>query len=184
MSTHRVVTHIATPRFAGVGVEIGLGSVGVEIGSASVVGNMPTRVNEEGDAELNVESAKDEEVVESGSDIDLGFDIDLESDDLKSLDGCDGEEDEGEPLRKFIKTKYHEFNPSRDIFQEAEGRTKEGRKCTTRALVIEAEMAGDSFETVAKTEAGTGNGSQPSQESIHTGIAPKRKRKQTNAALA
>ncbi|KAI9174489.1 hypothetical protein LWI28_018182 [Acer negundo] len=172
MSTHRVVTHIATPRFAGVGVEIGLGSVGVEIGSASVVGNMPTRVNEEGDAELNVESAKDEEVVESGSDIDLGFDIDLESDDLKSLDGCDGEEDEGEPSRKFIKTKYHEFNPSRDI------------KCTTRALVIEAEMAGDSFETVAKTEAGTGNGSQPSQESIHTGIAPKRKRKQTNAALA
>ncbi|KAK0605360.1 hypothetical protein LWI29_025847 [Acer saccharum] len=44
-----------------------------------------------------------------------GFDIDLGSDDLKSLDGSDGEEDEGGPPRKFIKTKYREFNPSYDM---------------------------------------------------------------------
>ncbi|KAK1591219.1 hypothetical protein Q3G72_004098 [Acer saccharum] len=80
-------------------VEIRLGGGGVEIGSASVVGNI-------GD-ELNVESIENEEVVES--------DIDLGSDDLRSLDGFDGEEDDGGPPRKFIKTNFHEFNPRYDL---------------------------------------------------------------------
>ncbi|KAK1589251.1 hypothetical protein Q3G72_031983 [Acer saccharum] len=44
-----------------------------------------------------------------------GSDIDCASDEVRSLDGTDCEEDEGTKPRKFIKTKYHEFNPGRDI---------------------------------------------------------------------
>ncbi|TXG49115.1 hypothetical protein EZV62_024990 [Acer yangbiense] len=44
-----------------------------------------------------------------------GSDIDCASDDFRSLDGIDCEEDEGTKPRKFIKTKYHEFDPGRDI---------------------------------------------------------------------
>ncbi|KAK4851756.1 hypothetical protein QYF36_018139 [Acer negundo] len=38
----------------------------------------------------------------------------------RSLDGSDGEEDEEGPLRKFFKKRYHEFNPIRDIAQKYE----------------------------------------------------------------
>ncbi|KAK1581406.1 hypothetical protein Q3G72_005768 [Acer saccharum] len=126
----------------GAGVEVGFGGVNigaasVEIGSASVVGNI-------GD-ELNVESTENEEVVESDyeqepediaantcvdptrdweslkvaviphAECGSGSDLDLGSDDLRSLDGSDGEEDDGGPRRKFIKTNYHEFNPRCDL---------------------------------------------------------------------
>ncbi|KAK0586338.1 hypothetical protein LWI29_005213 [Acer saccharum] len=126
----------------GAGVEVGsggvnIGAASVEIGSASVVGNI-------GD-ELNVESTENEEVVESDyeqepediaantcvdptrdweslqvaviphAECGSGSDLDLGSDDLRSLDGSDGEEDDGGPRRKFIKTNYHEFNPRCDL---------------------------------------------------------------------
>ncbi|KAK2647879.1 hypothetical protein Ddye_015368 [Dipteronia dyeriana] len=46
-----------------------------------------------------------------------------------------------------------------------------------------AGMNGEASETVARTESETGNGSQPSQESIHAGTTPKRKRKKTDAVM-
>ncbi|KAK3226006.1 hypothetical protein Dsin_005868 [Dipteronia sinensis] len=46
-----------------------------------------------------------------------------------------------------------------------------------------AGMNGVASETIARTKARTGNGSQPSQESIHTRTAPKRKRKKSNAVM-
>ncbi|KAK2648069.1 hypothetical protein Ddye_015558 [Dipteronia dyeriana] len=108
----------------GGGVKIGLsgggvknGPVGADIGSASVVGNMPAWVNENADACVDpirdLESLQVPGIlhVEYGS----GSDIDLGSDDLRNLDESDGEEDNGGPQRKFIKTKYHEFNPSCDM---------------------------------------------------------------------
>ncbi|KAK1554926.1 hypothetical protein Q3G72_019195 [Acer saccharum] len=45
----------------------------------------------------------------SGSDKDDG------SEDLGSLDGSNGEEDAEGPVRKFIKRRYHEFNPTHDL---------------------------------------------------------------------
>ncbi|KAK3185127.1 hypothetical protein Dsin_032413 [Dipteronia sinensis] len=45
----------------------------------------------------------------SGSDNDDG------SEDLGSLDGSNGEEDDARPVRKFIKRRYHEFNPRHDM---------------------------------------------------------------------
>ncbi|KAK0598096.1 hypothetical protein LWI29_031606 [Acer saccharum] len=116
---------------------VNIGAASVEIGSASVVGNI-------GD-ELNVESTENEEVIESDyeqepediaantcvdptrdweslqvaviphAECGSGSDLDLGSDDLRSLDGSDGEEDDGGPRRKFIKTNYHEFNPRCDL---------------------------------------------------------------------
>ncbi|KAK1563793.1 hypothetical protein Q3G72_032926 [Acer saccharum] len=44
-----------------------------------------------------------------------GLDIDDASDDLKSLDGSNGEDDEGGQPMKFINIKYHEFHPNRDM---------------------------------------------------------------------
>ncbi|KAK4849536.1 hypothetical protein QYF36_025897 [Acer negundo] len=95
-------------------VETRLGGGGVEIGSASVVGNI-------GD-ELNVKSTENKEIVKSDyeqepEDIAANTCVDPTrgSDDLRSLDGSDGEEDDGGPTRKFIKTNYHEFNPRRDL---------------------------------------------------------------------
>ncbi|KAK0597192.1 hypothetical protein LWI29_022767 [Acer saccharum] len=44
-----------------------------------------------------------------------GSNIDDGSDELRSLEGSDGEEVEGGPLRKFINRSYHEFNPRRDM---------------------------------------------------------------------
>ncbi|KAK2638659.1 hypothetical protein Ddye_026454 [Dipteronia dyeriana] len=46
-----------------------------------------------------------------------------------------------------------------------------------------AGMNGEASETVARTEGGTVNGYQPSQESIHVGTVPKRKRKKTNTVM-
>ncbi|KAK2638065.1 hypothetical protein Ddye_025860 [Dipteronia dyeriana] len=45
----------------------------------------------------------------SGSDNDDG------SEDLESLDGSNGDEDDARPVRKFIRRRYHEFNPTHDI---------------------------------------------------------------------
>jgi hypothetical protein len=45
----------------------------------------------------------------SGSDKDDG------SEDLGSLDGSNGEDDAEGPVRKFIKRRYHEFNPPHDL---------------------------------------------------------------------
>ncbi|KAI9160020.1 hypothetical protein LWI28_004317 [Acer negundo] len=42
-------------------------------------------------------------------------DIDSTSDDFRSLDGTDYEKDKGRKSRKFIKIKYHEFDPGSDI---------------------------------------------------------------------
>ncbi|KAK4836945.1 hypothetical protein QYF36_001570 [Acer negundo] len=47
--------------------------------------------------------------------LDLQESDDGRSENLSSLDGFDGEEDEGLQPRKFIKTRYHEFTPSRDM---------------------------------------------------------------------
>ncbi|KAK3200188.1 hypothetical protein Dsin_023603 [Dipteronia sinensis] len=44
-----------------------------------------------------------------------GYDIDDISDELRNLEGSDGEEVEGGPIRKFISISYHEFNPTRDM---------------------------------------------------------------------
>ncbi|KAK0595843.1 hypothetical protein LWI29_010547 [Acer saccharum] len=43
------------------------------------------------------------------------FDIDDGSDDLNSLDGSDCEDDEGRHPRKFLNTRYHQFNPDCDM---------------------------------------------------------------------
>ncbi|KAK3210710.1 hypothetical protein Dsin_015416 [Dipteronia sinensis] len=37
------------------------------------------------------------------------------SEDLGSLDGSNGEEDDARPVRKFIRRRYHEFNPRHDM---------------------------------------------------------------------
>ncbi|KAI9174708.1 hypothetical protein LWI28_021672 [Acer negundo] len=43
------------------------------------------------------------------------------SEDLSSFDGYDGEEDEGVQPRKFIKTRYYEFTPNRDMQNQCLG---------------------------------------------------------------
>ncbi|KAK3183748.1 hypothetical protein Dsin_031034 [Dipteronia sinensis] len=92
------------------GDNIGLGGTGVEVGSGGV------NIGLDG---VDIGLAGVDIGLGSGG-VDIGHasaDIGSASgvDDLRSLDGYDGEEDEGGPPRKFIKTKYHEFNPSQDM---------------------------------------------------------------------
>ncbi|KAK1586265.1 hypothetical protein Q3G72_000629 [Acer saccharum] len=109
------------------GVEIGPAGVGVEIGLGE---STEDEEAVESDYEQELDDIKADTCVDPTRDWESlqvlgiphaqcgsrsGFDIDLGSDDLKSLDGSDGEEDEGGPPRKFIKTKYREFNPSYDM---------------------------------------------------------------------
>ncbi|KAK0586977.1 hypothetical protein LWI29_015579 [Acer saccharum] len=90
------------------------------------VGHRPTWVNEECYVELLREDAeranypnkdwdslefRDVPRVECGS----GLDIDDGSNDLNNLDGSNGEDDEGRHPRNFLNTRYHQFNPDRDM---------------------------------------------------------------------
>ncbi|KAK2645522.1 hypothetical protein Ddye_020717 [Dipteronia dyeriana] len=108
------------------GVAIGLGDCGVKVGSSGVnIGSVGVDIGwvGGGGAEIGLGSGG----VDIGllvltmsmnqKNVDLDLDLILISDQmiLRSLDRCDGEKDEGRPPRKFIKTKYHEFNISRDM---------------------------------------------------------------------
>ncbi|KAK0578799.1 hypothetical protein LWI29_016394 [Acer saccharum] len=96
-------------------------------------GNRPVGFgDEEGDEELTKEDAEraksqrknkgkyiveEEEEAEADKDLPHGFGSDNNdgSKDLGSLDGSNGEEDAEGPVRKFIKKRYHEFNPRHDL---------------------------------------------------------------------
>ncbi|KAK4851117.1 hypothetical protein QYF36_012541 [Acer negundo] len=120
-------------------VETRLGGGGVDIGSASVVGNIGDELNVESTENEEIVKSdyeQEPEDIAANTCVDptwgweslqvagipheecgsgYGSDIDLGSNDLRSLDGSNSEEDDEEPTRKFIKTNYHEFNPRHDL---------------------------------------------------------------------